>query len=52
MYFEMSEIIIDTDDEKEYQFNKSETMKFFERDYRDKMLAIEKIERKVGSINK
>ena len=32
-YFEMSEIIIDDIKEEHYQDSKSETLKFFERDY-------------------
>ena len=34
-YFEMSEIIIDDNKEDTYLDSKSETLKFFDRDYQD-----------------
>jgi hypothetical protein len=45
-YFDMAEIIIDPQIQFQYDHNKTETMKFFEKDYKDMMFIKDEIEKR------
>ena len=46
-YFQMSEIILDTNLEETYHESKSETLKFFDRDYQDIQMFEAKLQKQL-----